>query len=148
MTVNTPRFQGVCGEAGASAKLNDVSVKLLRTRGIASVASLQKEKSISNAERLLIVYATNALNSGMTFADESMRKCLHFGGNPTLVETGRFRVEIRNRNAENLRLYSLRMNGARSGEIKPVSTANGVFVAEIDTAKLPDGPALYFELAK
>ena len=148
MTVNTPRFQGVCGEAGASAKLNDVSVKLLRTRGIASVASLQKEKSISNAERLLIVYATNALNSGMTFADESMRKCLYFGGNPTLVETGRFRVEIRNRNAENLRLYSLRMNGARSGEIKPVSTANGVFVAEIDTAKLPDGPALYFELAK
>lgn len=84
----------------------------------------------------------------MTFADESMRKCLHFGGNPTLVETGRFRVEIRNRNAENLRLYSLRMNGARSGEIKPVSTANGLFVAEIDTAKLPDGPALYFELAK
>ena len=103
MTVNTPRFQGVCGEAGASAKLNDVSLKLLRTRGIASVASLQKEKSISNAERLLIVYA---------------------------------------------KLYSLRMNGARSGEIKPVSTANGVFVAEIDTAKLPDGPALYFELAK
>ncbi len=147
MTVNTPRYQGVCGEEKSEAGLRDVSVRLLKTRGIVSVASLQKEKGIADAERLLLVYATNALGSGMTFDDESMRKVRYYGGNPTMIETGRFRVELRNVNAEKLKLYPLMMNGKRCAPVKPVSVKNGIFLAEIDTATLPEGPAVFFELA-
>jgi len=148
MTVNTPRYQGMCGEEKSKAVLRDVSVKLLRTRGIVSVASLQKDKDVADASRLLLVYATNALNSNMTFDGPDLRKVRYYGENPTLVETGRFRVEIRNRNAETLKLYPLMMNGKRCSAIRPVSVRNGVFTAEIDTAVLPDGPALFFELAE
>lgn len=147
MTVNTPRYQGVCGEEKSEAGLRDVSVRLLKTRGIVSVASLQKERGIADAERLLLVYATNALGSGMTFDDESMRKVRYYGGNPTMIETGRFRVELRNVNAEKLKLYPLMMNGKRCAPVKPVSVKNGIFLAEIDTATLPEGPAVFFELA-
>lgn len=147
MTVNTPRYQGVCGEEKSEAGLRDVSVRLLKTRGIVSVASLQKEKGIADAERLLLVYAANALGSGMTFDDESMRKVRYYGGNPTMIETGRFRVELRNVNAEKLKLYPLMMNGKRCAPVKPVSVKNGIFLAEIDTATLPEGPAVFFELA-
>ncbi len=148
MTVNTPRFQGVCGEEKAKAALRDVSIELLKTRGIVSVASLRKEKPIAESDRLLLVYATNALSNKMTFEDESMRKIRYYGENPTMIETGRFRVEIRNKNAEKLKLYPLMMNGKRCTPVKPLSVRNGTFIAEIDTAKLPDGPALFFELAE
>lgn len=148
MTVNTPRYQGVCGEEKSKAVLRDVSVELLKTRGIVSVASLQKERGVADASRLLLIYATNALNSNMTFDGPDLRKVRYYGGNPTLVETGRFRVEIRNRNASALKLYPLMMNGKRCSAIRPVSAKNGVFTAEIDTAALPDGPALFFELAE
>ncbi len=147
MTVNTPRYQGVCGEEKAKAGLRDVSVELLKTRGIVSVASLQKEKGIAGADRLLLVYATNALGNKMTFDDESMRRVRYYGENPTMIETGRFRVELRNVNAEKLKLYPLMMNGKRCAPVKPVSVKNGTFLAEIDTAALPEGPALFFELA-
>lgn len=146
MTVNTPRYQGVCGEEKAKAGLRDVSVELLKTRGIVSVASLQKEKGIAGADRLLLVYATNALGNKMTFDDESMRRVRYYGENPTMIETGRFRVELRNVNAEKLKLYPLMMNGKRCAPVKPVSVKNGTFLAEIDTAALPEGPALFFEL--
>ena len=148
MTVNTPRFQGVCGEEKAKAALRDVSIELLKTRGIVSVASLRKEKPIAESDRLLLVYATNALSNKMTFEDESMRKIRYYGENPTMIETGRFRVEIRNKNAEKLKLYPLMMNGKRCTPVKPLSVRNGTFIAEVDTAKLPDGPALFFELAE
>lgn len=148
MTVNTPRFQGVCGEENAKAALRDVSIELLKTRGIVSVASLRKEKPIAESDRLLLVYATNALSNKMTFEDESMRKIRYYGENPTMIETGRFRVKIRNKNAEKLKLYPLMMNGKRCTPVKPLSVRNGTFITEVDTAKLPDGPALFFELAE
>lgn len=148
MTVNTPRYQGICGEESSNAVLRDVSMELLRTRGIVSVASLEKENGIAEASRLLLVYATNALNSGMTFDGPDLRKVRYYGDNPTLVETGRFRIKIRNRHAETLKLYPLMMNGKRCQPLQTVSGKDGVFTAEIDTALLPEGPALFFELAK
>ena len=148
MSVNTPRFQGLCGEETAKAELRDVSIELLKTRGIVSVASLRKEKPIVDSDRLLLTYATNALCSNMTFENDSMMKVLYYGENPTMIETGRFRVRIRNKNADKLKLYPLLMNGKRCAPVKPLSTKNGTFVAEIDTATLPEGPALFFELAE
>ena len=84
----------------------------------------------------------------MTFENDSMMKVLYYGENPTMIETGRFRVRIRNKNADKLKLYPLLMNGKRCAPVKPLSTKNGTFVAEIDTATLPEGPALFFELAE
>lgn len=148
MAVNTPRFQGLCGEEKAKARLKDVSIELLKTRGIASVASLQKDRTVAGASRLLLVYATNALSNKMTFDNATMMKVRYFGENPTLIETGRIRVELRNKNAEKLKLYPLMMNGKRCAAVKPVSVKNGTFIAEIDTAELPEGPAVFFELAE
>ena len=146
MTVNTPRYQGMCGEEKARADLRDISVELLRTRGIVSAASLEKDKSIKESSRLLLVYATNALNNKMQFDGPDMRKVRYYGENPTLVETGKFRIRIRNRNAEKLKLYPLMMNGKRCKPVK-TSVKNESLFAEIDTASLPEGPSLFFELA-
>ncbi len=143
--VNTPRFQGICGTK-TKADLRDVSIQFLRTPGIASVASLQADRGIGNASRLLLVYATNALSNKMTFDDESMVKVRYYGENPTMIETGRIRVEIRNKHAETLTVYPLKVNGERCKPIQPVSRKKRELVLDIDTAQLPEGPSLYFEL--
>jgi len=96
---------------------------------------------------LLLFIATNALNSDQVFEDSSVVQVKKIGNNPTLVERGRFKVTIRNRNAGQLKVYALAMNGERRSEIKPVSCSNGTLVLDIDTAKLPEGPALFFEIA-
>ena len=74
MTVNTPRYQGMCGEEKTKATLKDVSIEILKTRGVVSVASLRKDRTIADADRLLVVYATNALGNNMTFTGTDMIK--------------------------------------------------------------------------
>lgn len=147
MTINTPRYQGMCGEEKAKAELKDVSIEILKTRGIVSVASLRKDRTIADADRLLVVYATNALGNNMTFTGSDMIKCLSYGGNPTLIETGKICFTLRNRNAGKLKLYPLLMNGKRLAPLK-TNVSGDLLTAEIDTAAIPETPALFFELAE
>lgn len=147
MTVNTPRYQGMCGEEKTKATLKDVSIEILKTRGVVSVASLRKDRTIADADRLLVVYATNALGNNMTFTGTDMIKCLSYGGNPTLIETGKIRFTLRNRNVGKLKLYPLLMNGKRLAPLK-TDISGDLLTAEIDTAAIPETPALFFELAE
>ena len=148
MTVNTPRFQGMCAPAGNKAVLKDVVLENPTTNANLSVAAIQGDSAIADAGRLLLFIATNALNTDQVFEDSSMVRLKKIGKNPTLIECGRFKITIRNRNADQLKVYALAMNGERRSEIKPVSNSNGTLVLDIDTAKLPDGPALFFEIAE
>lgn len=147
MTVNTPRFQGMCAPAGNKAVLKDVVLENPTTNANLSVAAIQGDSAIADAGRLLLFIATNALNTDQVFENSSMVQVKKIGNNPTLIECGRFKVTIRNRNADQLKVYALAMNGERRSEIRPVSNSNGLLVLDIDTAKLPDGPALFFEIA-
>jgi len=146
MSVNTPRFQGICGEAGATAKLKDFEVKKLGSRGGLSLVSLENGKSLADSGRMVLVFATNLLNSGMVFEDDTYRTCLKKGELPLLLETGVFRAALNNRNAEKLKLYALGLDGKRIAEL-PLVKSPGRIEFEVDTAKIPNGPAIYFELA-
>jgi Beta-galactosidase len=152
MRIDTPRFQGMCAPAGTSLSLSRISIDRFTTDANLSVIALDKTKTIANASRLLVVYATNALNNKMTFRDESFRevagnrqKTEMMGGNPTLVRAGAFSLRIRNSNAAKLTVYPLAMNGARRAPV-PTQSKNGELIIFVDTAKLPDGPAIFFEI--
>ncbi len=148
LTVNTERLQGVAAEAGTRLRLKDFEVEAMSRRGCLAAVSLDGLKPLREAERLMLVYATNALNSKMIFDDKEETTLRSLGELPVLLETGKIRVKIRNRNAANLRVWSLSMEGKRLEEITPVSRENGELRIEIDTAKLQQGPAVFFELAQ
>ena len=145
MSINTPRYQGICGEAGAAAKLNDFEVKSLGVRGNLSLVSLQNDKSLADASRMVMVFATNLLNSGMVFEDASFRTRLNNGTTPLLLETGTFRAVLKNSNARDLKLFALATNGQRIAEL-PLKKTDGTVEINVDTAKIPNGLAIYFEL--
>ena len=145
MSVNTPRYQGICGEAGTEAKLDDFEVRSLGVRGNLSLVSLQNDKSLADASRMVLVFATNLLNTGMVFEDSSFRTRLNNGQTPLLLETGTFHAVLKNRNARKLRLFALAANGQRIAEL-PLKKTDGTVEILVDTAKIPNGPAIYFEL--
>ena len=145
MSVNTPKLQGICSEAGgAPVHLNEFGISNLTTRGNVALVSVDNRK-LSDSRRMVLVYATNALNTGMVFLSPDMRTLKELGTTPVLVETGSFEFELKNRNAEKLRLYALATDGSRRFEI-PLRKERTSVRAKIDTASFQDGPSLYFEL--
>ena len=96
-------------------------------------------------DRLLAVVNTDALNSGMTFTDASRYRLVAIGEAPVLMQTGRFRLKIRNRVLRNPAVYALKLNGTRAGRI-PAGYENGEIVLDLDTARLPSGPTPFFEI--
>lgn len=151
MTIDTERFQGMCSLAGGRAELKAAVLENLTTPGSLSLAAMDGMRPVAEAKRLLAVYVTNALHEGMVFEDETMEHCLDFAAtnNPAiLVETGKFRITLRRKSEKPLRAWALAMNGERRSELPVVRKPDGTQVLEVDTAALPEGPALYFELAE
>lgn len=143
-SIDTPRFQGICAYPGMVAQLTDISLDGLTTKGSISVISLDGQP-VGNSKHLLLIYATNALNSEITFEDESMRTMIAAGSNPSLIEVGSFRLRLKNAMSPTMKVYPLAMNGARRGAI-PVESKDGEMALKVDTGKLPDGPAIFFEI--
>lgn len=145
LSVDTPRFQGVCAKAGVQIKLTDVEIQQLTTRGCLAVVGVDRFEPLKTARRIVVVYATNAFNSGTVFADADHRIRLNEGSTPVLLETGSFSLRLCNRNAARFKCYALGLDGARLSEL-PLTVKKDFVELNVNTAELPHGPGLYFEL--
>ncbi len=144
MQIDAPRFQGICAEAGTKAELTDFTVETMSPRGLLSLVALDGMKPIREAERLILVYATNALNTNMSFTTPEMVTLHYIGDTPALLERGSFRISLRNRKGGGLRLYPLDPSGNRLKELAPVETAGDRVTFEVDTGR--DGATVFFEI--
>lgn len=146
LRVDTPRLQGICALAGTREKLDDFEIQEMSTNGNLAVVSVDGTRPIREAERLVVVYATNALNNGMKFAEEEMKTIQRMGWTPSLLEAGKFRICLRNRHAGDLKLYPLDLSGRRLKTIPPEQKDGESVCFTVDTAK--DGAAVFFEIAR
>ncbi len=146
LSVDTPRLQGICGEAGAKAALSDFSVLEMTCRGNLAVVAVDGLKPIHEAERMVLVYATNALNSGMKFESPEMTARLDNGGMPVLLQRGQVRFSIRNKTASELVLYTLDASGKRLKRFAPESVSDGKAVFHLNTAGQSCG--VFFEIIR
>lgn len=145
MSVNTPRLQGFCALAGTAAQTDDFSLDAISERGTVTVISVDGRTSIREAGRLVLVYATNALNTGMEFATANHAIRLKLGHWPPLLKTGRISFTLKNRNADRLHLYALRFDGSRIQELT-LKRKDAAVSAEVDTAAIEEGVPFFFEL--
>ena len=110
-----------------------------------SLVSLNAEEDLAVAKRMVLVFATNALNSNMVFSDVSFREVVDWGKLPVLLETGKFKVKVRNIYAGKAKVYALGLDGARRYPV-PVQYTGDSLELEIDTGTMPGGPSIYFEI--
>jgi len=146
MQIDTPRLQGVCAMAGTTVSLSDFEIRQMTANGNLAIVSIDGVASLRDARRMVLVYATDVLNSDMEFTDATKITLLNNGHGPSLLRRGAFTVGIQNRNAANLKLYPLDLAGKRQKEMRPVKIENGKAYFSVDTGK--DGACLYFEIAE
>ena len=145
MTINTPRLQGLCGEAGTKTALPNFEVVSMNRRGNMTLAAIDGMKAIAEADKLLLFTITNVLNTGMVFESDDMITRVKNGNIPLVMETGNFEFVIKTPKAPTMKVYALGLDGERLQEMPTEKIAGGLRL-KLDTAKIKNGPAHYFEI--
>lgn len=147
LTVHTPMLTGVCAEKIDGA-MQIGKMTVVATSVPASITLASRDgKVLELSNRLLLVIATDARNSGDIYDDDRGSIIRKVGTLPVLVRTGRFTVDIaRDPKAPALRAWALAMDGSRRDELQVKSSDNGIQL-KIDTATWSCGPSPFIELA-
>lgn len=145
MTVNTPRSLGATlAQSNQTVELPGLTLTSHDTPAAVLLGSLTNQP-IVGSDRLLLIVATDALNSDMTFTDRTRTELVKLGQLPVLLQTIRLTVSFDHDRADRLALWALAANGRRVQQL-PLKVEGNRVIAIIDTAALINGPTPYFEL--
>lgn len=144
IAVDTPRSAALVldgGSAGAGAlEVRDASAPALF-----AAASLDGQP-LARSRHLLVWAVTDAINSGMRFADAGRTTLQAIGSFPPRVQPVAATIRLRGLAASGLKAWPLALDGQRRTPLA-LRAVDGGTELSIDTARLPDGPALFFEIA-
>lgn len=143
MTVRTPRLEGATLGRESSIALGALTIHRIGVPGSVAAAALDG-RPLRESRRVLLVYATDALNSGMTFTGPDRVELVEAGHAPVLVEAGSLSATLAT-SQTGLHAWALGFDGARRQELPLAAVAGGVRL-DVDMAALPE-PAFYIELA-
>lgn len=110
-------------------------------------ASALDGSSLGAARRILLVVATDAINSGMTFRDAERHVISDWGRLPVLIERATIRLRLTLPDPGNWSLTSLHLDGSR-GDPLPLSVDRDGVAASIDNAAASHGPTTYWVLER
>lgn len=117
LTVDTARTAGGFAPAGKRIETGAATIEILDTYATVWVSSLDGEP-ITRSKRLLISHLTDLQNTGTRYGDRNRQLLLDWGQLPHLVHVGRATVKLRLEHAERAKVYSLAVNGKRTGEVQ------------------------------
>ena len=130
---------------GGDASAGTLTVGAASGPALFAVSSLDK-KPIAQSRHLLLWVLTDAINTGMTFADAERTTIKTRGKFPPQVQTISATLRVASENSAGLKAWPLTLGGTRRQAI-PLTQTGGAIELHVDTAALPDGPALFFEIA-
>ncbi len=144
MTVVTPRLEGAILKKNAPVKLDALEIFACDKPASIAAASLEREKSLRDAGRILLVITTNAFNSGQIFNTEELSICYESGNTPALIEAVKLELALSTNRREAPEAYALHFDGTRAESI-PVSVENDRMLLRLDSSKLKFG-AIFYEI--
>ena len=146
LSVVTANTEAVAFGATLPPPLANVTIKSASAPALFAASSLDGAV-LPHSKHLLLIYATDARNSGMSFADAQSRELTNLGTLPVLIKNSRITFSLNNSNTDALHLYALTLNGQRSMELPIDKTTADTLYIELDLAKFNMIPTTYFELA-
>ncbi|MEI6051152.1 MAG: hypothetical protein WCQ44_00490, partial [Opitutaceae bacterium] len=145
--LNTPRSQGVCLPNGpVTGSVGEIEVENRGACMTLLLAALGSDP-ISRSRRLLLILSGDALNTDMTFTDETQRELVNVGKAPALVRVLDVRVKVRLPDPESWTVWALAQNGERQERLAAGVDAGALQVV-LQTGRLKHGPTAYFELVR
>lgn len=130
---------------GGSATTGPLTVKDASGPALFALSALDNQP-IAKSKRLLLWVLTDAINSGMKFKDDERTAIKTLGGFPPQVQTVSATLKIATEGDAKLKAWPLSLSGARRQAVSLVPVP-GAIELRLDTSKLRDGPALFFEIA-
>lgn len=130
---------------GGDADNPGFAVKGASGPALFAVASLDG-LTLPKSRHLLVWVLTDAVNSGMKFDDERRTRLVGIGTFPPLVRAIQATLRLEIAQSNDLKAWPLSLAGERRRAVPLKSDDKGVELL-IDTAGLPDGPAVFFEIA-
>jgi hypothetical protein len=146
LSVVTANTEAVAFGENLPPPLANITIKSASAPALFAASSLDG-LTLPDSKRLLLIYATDARNSGMSFADAQSRELTNLGTLPVVIKNSRITFSLNNSNAAALHLYALKLNGQRSVELPIDKTRGNTLYIELDLAKFSTTPTTYFELA-
>ncbi|WP_373991134.1 hypothetical protein [Duganella sp. BuS-21] len=143
-SVTTSHTEGVVFDTPEPQALRQL--KVLEADGPALVAvSSVDSQPLASSQRMLVVLATDARNSGMRFADAAETTLQDLGSGPVQLQNRRLKLSLDNANAARLQVYAVDLRGQRGDQLA-VSREGNRITFTLDTGALTQGPTTYFEI--
>lgn len=101
---------------------------------------------VESSKRMLLFVLTDAMNSGMKFADASRTELVTLGQLPALLQRVSVKIDIKTKSPGPFKAYALSLAGKRRDTI-PTAASDGVSFT-LDTGTLQQGPTTVFEIVQ
>lgn len=148
LRVATPTLAGVCTDRiDSPVACGGLTLEAASLPASVTIASLDG-RAMAEAQRLLLVLATDARNDGERYADSEAMTLERLGSGGVLVRTGSFTVDLgRSAGAPPLRAWALALDGRRQDELTVQPRPGGLRLV-LDTAAWACGPTPFIEMAE
>jgi hypothetical protein len=146
LRIITPDTEAVVFDQGLPLTLSRLTVEASDGPALVAASALDG-RPLGDTSRALVMLATDAQNSGMTFADAEQTTLVDLGQLPVLLRRARVTIRLAHNNPAGLTLYATALNGSRRESIPLEQIAGGIRFT-LDTAALANGPTTFFELVK
>jgi hypothetical protein len=147
LQVITPRLEGACVDSDLTPGRVALQQLVIEASSVpASVTAIAvDDRPLAESRRILLVYATDALNSGMSFTSPQRETLVALGKLPVLLRTGKLRATLATRQAPALKVWALALDGSRR---EPIAAAvqGDTLTLSMDTSRLKTVTP-FFELA-
>ena len=123
------------------AALGILHVEEAKGNGLLAVSAIDEAASLADAGRMLLVYATDARNTGMRFRDAEQKVIEDFGQLPVRIRSGSVGLALAGRSGR-WRVSPVGLNGV---VYPPLYRGSGPVRLEL-TNDTPHGPTIFFLL--
>ena len=130
---------------GKGLKLGTLNVKNSDAPALVGLSSLDG-LPLNKSKKMLLIVATDALNTGMRFASAKRQELVTLGRLPVRIKPIKIELEIEGKLGA-LKVQAMRQTGELMEQIPTLENANGWSVT-MDMAKLASGPGFYFYVTR
>lgn len=145
MRVITPRLEGAILKKNMPVMLKNLEICSCSRPATVALAALDELRELKDANRFLLIFSTNAFNSGSVFDSAALRFWLDSGNSPQLIETAVLDFRFTDGKRSLPEIWALNFDGTRAEKISGISRKNGKLAVQINTSKLRYGTT-FFEI--
>jgi len=145
LEIRTEKTEAVAFSEGGPIDLGRLKLLSADVPAVVAASSLD-QSGLEESNRILVVFSTDALNSGAKFEDGDRAVLAELGTLPVIMRTGRAELELAHQNPDSLKLYALALNGERREELELEQITGAVRFA-LDLGAL-GGPTPFFEIVR